>query len=734
MLMYPSPELFTKLCRNLAHGPLRARCLGPTLPQSAPIWVPERLEAMPFLSVPTIEGLHEVLTDWFDLAASNGARRDPAPDVRGFLFGAGELLGCLAAADPVWTGAAENVLNHCLLGRRTLDYEGTGAPLVGFAWFDDSFTGASRSWSMAPWSHFYLPVAQLTAPEPLPLYAAAHASQWRLDSLSLAGGLVSCFEEPRCHVPLQVGAIRQSTIAVYSGVLFGLISAWLAHFDLGQCPRATLLEARWFVLREHLRNTLADDHHAADAFWSIAWMLVHELASAVLEVADAFLDPVSQQLLLYLRPLLARLDQIAPALAPNPIPFEVLGREKSAPAIKAASAARGPKTALAGLTVLDFTRLYPGPAATMLLAELGADVIRVEDPGRPDGMRLYPPYIDGVSAGYLAVNRGKRSLSLDLSRPESRDVLYRMLPRVDVVIEGFKPGTMQRFGMDWAQLEARFPHLVYLSLSGYGQSGPLRDRAGHDINYLAESGWLGLNRSEQGEPVLPGGQVADMAGGAYLAAFGALVGVAARDRHGRGQWLDLAMMDGVLPLLNLQLAHHWATGESQQGGFLSGALACYRVYRCRDDRFVALGALEPKFWHAFCAWADQPSWQALQFVAGEEQAALIDAVGAFFAMDDRDLWTARAANQNFCLTPVRDLAELANCAHLQARGMLTTQTTAAGTTVRGVANPLKCSMTPARVGAPAPVVGADSQAILAEMGFSRDEIEALTGPDGAAKR
>lgn len=732
MLMYPSPEFFSKLCWNLAHGRLRARCLGPTLPQAAPIWSPERLEAMPFLSVPTIEGLHEVLHDWFDQTAPCDDGSRPTAEVRRFLFGAGELLGGLAAADPVWTGAAENVLNHCLLGRPVPEQEGGRTPLVGFAWFDDSLTGTARSWSMAPWSQFFLPVAQLAAPEPLPLYASTQASHWRHDGLSLAGGLVACFEEPRCYVTLPVPVIRQSTVVVYSGVLFGLICAWLAHADLAQSPRVALLEARWFVLREHLRNTLSEDDDGV-AFWSIAWMLVHELATAVLEVVDAFLDPVSQQLLLNLKPLLARLDQIAPALTPEPIPLELLERDKPVATLPPARVSRGPKQALSGLTILDFTRLYPGPAATMLLAELGADVIRVEDPRRPDGMRLYPPYVDGVSAGYLAVNRGKRSLALDLSRPESRDVLYRMLPRVDVVIEGFKPGTMQRFGMDWAQLETRFPHLVYLSLSGYGQSGPLRDCAGHDINYLAESGWLGLNRSKQGEPVLPGGQVADMAGGAYLAAFGTLVGVAARERYGRGQWLDLAMMDGVLPLLNLQLAHHWATGAPQQGGFLSGALACYRVYRCRDDRFVALGALEPKFWQAFCSWAEQPAWQALHFVEGEAQTALIEAVGAFFAMDDRDLWTARAADQNFCLTPVRDLAELADCAHLQARGMLTTQTTSTGATVRGVAHPLKCSLTPAHVGAPAPAVGADSQAVLAEMGFSQDEIAVLTGPDGPAK-
>lgn len=729
MLMHPSPDFFSKLIQNLAHGRLRVRSLGPSLATAAPIWQPERVQAMPFLSVPTIEGLHEVLTDWFAHAPPCGNGRLPAAETNRFLFGAGELLGCLAAADPVWTGAAENLLNHCLLGRQTALIQDEGAPLVGFAWFDESLTGVARSWSMAPWSHFYLPVAQLTAPEPLPIYAATETAFWRLDSLSLAGGLVACFEEPRCHVPLSLAAVRQSTIAVYSGVLFGLVSAWLAHSDLAQSPGAGVLEARWFVLREHLRNTLAETLQS-DAFWSIAWMLVHELAAAVLPVAEAFLNPVSQQLLLYLRPLLARLNQIAPAVPATPISFELLGRETPAAAITPGIAARGPKTALAGLTILDFTRLYPGPSATMLLAELGADVIRVEDPRRPDGMRLYPPYVDGVSAGYLAVNRGKRSLALDLSRPESREVLYRMLPRVDVVIEGFKPGTMQRFGMDWATLATHFPHLVYLSLSGYGQSGPLRDCAGHDINYLAQSGWLGLNRSEQGEPVLPGGQVADIAGGAYLAAFGVLVGVAARDRHGRGQWLDLAMMDGVLPLLNLQLAHHWATGRSQQGGFLSGALACYRVYRCRDDRFVALGALEPKFWQAFCGWADQPAWRALQFVEGDEQTALMDAVGALFATADRDDWVARAAEQNFCLTPVRDLAELATCAHLQARGMLTTQTTASGATVQGVAHPLKCSMTPAQVGAPAPEVGADSSAVLAEMGFSEDEIAALTGPEG----
>ncbi|CAM2005401.1 CaiB/BaiF CoA transferase family protein [Acanthopleuribacter pedis] len=726
MLFQPNFEFFSKLTTNLIQGPLRRRCLATQVTASNQFWQAETLDRLPFLSVAALPELHRVLTDWMAEVGVPRPVRTVGAEHAHHLFHSAQLFGCLACADPVWMGAAENLLNHYAVDPVFLPEDERPA-LIGFLWCDQTRSTPGDAWSLAPWSDYHLPVTQLLQEHDVTLYTPEKRALWRVESDALLGGLVPCLPGLQVGNHVHRAAFHHGTRVVYVGVLFGLISSWLELSQLHQSPEASSLEARWFVLREHLRNTLSVRDHSADrGFWSIAWMLVHELALEVLRLANGFLDHASQQLLLYLRPMLAHLNLLSPALKSDVMPVHRLLATVDEPVTPLAPAPEQPvKTALAGLKILDFTRLYPGPTATMMLAELGADVIRVEDPRRPDGMRLYPPFVDGEAAGYLAVNRGKRSLALDLSRPESRAVLQRLVAQVDVVIEGFKPGTMARFGMAWAQLKTHFPRLVYLSLSGYGQDGPAADKAGHDINYLAYSGFLGLNRDAAGVPVMPGGQIADIAGGAYLAAFGVLAGVAARDRHGRGQWVDLAMLDGVMPLLGLQLAHHWAGPAQGQKGFLSGALACYRVYRCADDRYAALGALEPKFWRAFCQWAEQPGWLADQFAEGAAQEQLIEAVTTFFARRPLADWIDRAAHENFCLAPVRDLKELADCPMLKARGMIATQKTAAGTPVLGVASPLKLSMTPATVGGIAPEVGRDSHGVLVEMGFSSTEIESL---------
>src|SRR5690242_11482361 len=261
---------------------------------------------------------------------------------------------------------------------------------------------------------------------------------------------------------------------------------------------------------------------------------------------------------------------------------------------------------LEGLTVLDLSRLLPGGFCSLMLADFGADVIKVEDTGMGDYVRWTPPFYEGGDesargAAFLSLNRGKRSIRVDLKTDAGRDVLLRLARDADVLLESFRPGVMDRLGVGYEVLRAENPGLVYCAISGYGQDGPFRDRSGHDMNYLARVGLLGLTGSAEGPPVQAAGQIADLGGGALMAGFGILAALRERDRSGLGQFVDVSMADGALTWLAMVAARYLADGSAPaRGGLeLAGGLLCYRPYRCADG-WVALGALEPKFWAAWC--------------------------------------------------------------------------------------------------------------------------------------
>src|SRR6266545_2441290 len=241
---------------------------------------------------------------------------------------------------------------------------------------------------------------------------------------------------------------------------------------------------------------------------------------------------------------------------------------------------------LDGICVLDLSRLLPGPFLTMVLSDMGADVVKVEDPRLGDYMRQIPPARAGMSGRFLAVNRGKRSLALDLKTEAGVDAFLRMVERADVVVESFRPGVMARLGVGWDALERRNPRLVLCSISGYGQDGPYVERAGHDLNYIGLAGVLAMGGTRGGAPAMPGVQIADLVG---------------RARTGRGAWLDISMTEGALALLAAELGNIEAGAETPTRGraSLNGGMACYGVYETRDGKYVSVGALEPKFWLAF---------------------------------------------------------------------------------------------------------------------------------------
>jgi crotonobetainyl-CoA:carnitine CoA-transferase CaiB-like acyl-CoA transferase len=376
---------------------------------------------------------------------------------------------------------------------------------------------------------------------------------------------------------------------------------------------------------------------------------------------------------------------------------------------------------LAGLRVLDLSRLLPGGFCSLLLADYGADVLKVEDTGLGDYIRWAPPAIDGVepsaaSALFLALNRGKQSLRLDLKVREGRDVLFRLVREHDVLLESFRPGVLDRLGVGYERMKEENPGLVYCAITGYGQEGPDRERPGHDLNYLARNGLLGLSGVAGGPPVPSAGQIADLGGGALMAAWSILAALRERDRSGEGQLVDVSMTAGSQSWLAMVAARFLADGaEPERGGLeLAGGLACYRTYACADG-WVALGALEPKFWAALCRGLGRDDLLPRHMdpaVAGELEAV--------FAGRTRAEWAAFDDEHGCCLEPVRGLGEALAGAELSE-----VQQPGAAAPVRLLAPPVRFGRTPGDGTRPGPRLGEHTDAVLAALGYDADEIAAL---------
>lgn len=360
---------------------------------------------------------------------------------------------------------------------------------------------------------------------------------------------------------------------------------------------------------------------------------------------------------------------------------------------------------LAGVKVIDLSRLAPGPYASMLLADLGADVIRVDRSGEDD------------SAGGM-LGRGKRSLVLDLKRDEGREVLLRLCEDADVFLEGFRPGVMARLGAGYETLSRRNPRIVYCSLTGYGQSGPLAQEAGHDIDYIAVAGVLGQLRDRGGEPMAPLNLIGDFAGGGMLAAFGIVCALLERERSGRGQHIDAAMIDGSLSLMTMHFAARGLFSKPRSG-MMSGAAPFYRSYRCADGRFVAVGALESPFFRTL--WegldlgplpdpGDPEDWP-------EQRARIAER----FATRTRDEWVEHFRGRDACVAPVLELEEVPRHPHHVARRAFFV-----GPGQHTYLAPApRFSRTPGSIRREGPASGDDTDAILTECGYSAAEIHAL---------
>jgi len=327
---------------------------------------------------------------------------------------------------------------------------------------------------------------------------------------------------------------------------------------------------------------------------------------------------------------------------------------------------------LAGVHVLDLTRLLPGAYATLLMADLGADVVKIEDPRGGDPARTMPPIVGGAGVYFRLLNRNKRSVTLDLRSPDAASVLDALVRRFDVVVESFRPKTSKRLGVDAATLRGRHPRLIYASISGFGQSGPYADRAAHDINYEALSGMLSATRNDGQAPDVPRTLIADI-GAAMYAASGILAALFQRERTGEGATVDVAIHEAALSWLTFPAAQR-LVGASPEGPRelpIYGHDACYNIYLTRDDRYLALGALEPKFWTGFCERAGRADLASLQDAHGDERARVLAEVRALMRTRTRDEWLALFADTDVCLTPVNTVEEALADPHLATRGALT---------------------------------------------------------------
>jgi crotonobetainyl-CoA:carnitine CoA-transferase CaiB-like acyl-CoA transferase len=379
---------------------------------------------------------------------------------------------------------------------------------------------------------------------------------------------------------------------------------------------------------------------------------------------------------------------------------------------------------LAGLKVLDFTTLLPGPFATMMLSDLGADVLRVVSASRPDLVGFLPPFLPGndVSAALAYLGRGKRCLSLNITMPQAAEIVRRLISQYDIIIEQFRPGVMARYGLDYESLRSVNPSIVYCSLTGYGQTGPMKDKAGHDINYLARSGGLSYSGRVEGGPSLFGIQIADLAGGSMNAVIGILASVVRRDRTGRGQYVDVSMTDGVMALNAMTGAGFLVDGQDprREGEVLNGG-TLYDFYETADGRHLSIGSVEPQFFMRLCRAIGRDDL-ADEGIAPLDLAPVKEQFRQIIRTKTLAEWREIFSPLDACVEPVFTLAEAFADPHAVERGMVVEVDAPQGGKVRQIASPLKFSETHQEYGSTGSADASGTPRILAEIGFTEDEI------------
>jgi crotonobetainyl-CoA:carnitine CoA-transferase CaiB-like acyl-CoA transferase len=384
--------------------------------------------------------------------------------------------------------------------------------------------------------------------------------------------------------------------------------------------------------------------------------------------------------------------------------------------------------ALDGIKVLDLSRLAPGPFCSMLLADFGADVTLVEAvPGSSAKLSAGPRNADSAqrAAAFNALGRGKKTIALNLKDPAARDIFYEMVKSADVVMEGFRPGVVKRLGVDYESLAKINPRVICCSVSGFGQTGPYSNLVGHDINYIATGGALGVTGWPGQPPAIPINLVADFAGGGLMAAFAICVAIIAREQTGRGQDIDIGMSDGVLALMTSAFSGYFGQGNAIRPGefMLNGASPFYGVYQCADGRWFSLGSIEAHFYAALCEVLGLEEYSSRQF----DQAAwpeMKTRVAEVMKTKTADEWMAIMSQRDICAAPVLEMENVVTNSHNLARGMVVEVDSPIGK-VKQIGVGPKLSDTPGQVRTTAPVIGRDTDDILAGLGYDAAKIAAL---------
>jgi len=367
---------------------------------------------------------------------------------------------------------------------------------------------------------------------------------------------------------------------------------------------------------------------------------------------------------------------------------------------------------LNGIRVLDLSRLLPGPYCSMLLADHGAEVISIEDQRfRGDGLFFKSLY------------RNKQHLSLNLKHAEGKEVFYRLAEKCDVIVEGFRPGVAKRLGVDYQTIHERFPRIVYCSISGYGQSGPWSDKAGHDINYLAAAGILDLIGPAEGPPSIPGIQIADI-GGSMHGVIGILLALIARNNSGTGQYIDISMTDSLLGFLSLPHYFYSQSGKSprRSNELLSHRFACYNTYATRDGSYMAVGALEHRFWQQLCVSLGLEKYVDLQFDE-DRREEIITALQEVFQQKSGDQWERCFADDDVCCTRVLRLEELQEHPLFKARDVFVDSEQQDGTLAKALGVSIKMSDTPGAINTAPASFGQHNEEILYRLGYSEAQVD-----------
>jgi crotonobetainyl-CoA:carnitine CoA-transferase CaiB-like acyl-CoA transferase len=384
---------------------------------------------------------------------------------------------------------------------------------------------------------------------------------------------------------------------------------------------------------------------------------------------------------------------------------------------------------LAGVRVLDLTRLLPGAFATALLADLGAEVIKVEQPGQGDYMRWEQPRIGAESAYSWVADRNKRSLVLDLKDDGARAAFERLVPGADIVFESFRPGVVDRLGIGYERLAELNPALVYCSLSGYGQDGPLAAAAGHDINYIGRAGLLSITGHAGERPALPGVQIGDLGGGSLMSCVGILAALHHARATGEGDHVDVSITDGAFAWLSIHAGAYFADGKvpGPEGMLLNGSLPAYNTYECADGRYLAVGALEPQFFKVLCERVGRPDLEGDRL-----DPEAVERWREIFRARSRDEWLAVFDGTDACVGPVNDLAEAVADPQLRARRMVVEQEHPEAGPTRQLGTPIKLRRHPPADPTAAPRMGESTRALLDAAGCSAAEIDALIERGAAA--